>query len=913
MRWSVPFLAMSAAVVVFACEERFPKQIVPATVPATDANLEPSPPPLVPAAQRRAVSSSNVAFDRLRGTAWVANGDVGSVTEVDLDAGKARAEVTLGGELSSVCIAPDGAFVALSDQITGDVVLLHPDTHEIAGRIAAGTRPRGCVFDTTDPRWLYVATEEGIAVVDRTQGKRTSVVPAGRLPTGLAMTRGARTLVVSHRIDAKVSLLDMSKAAPTVTDVALSDSPRTDPKVPNGRPYAFEGVAIAPDDATVWLPHQLLSSTNPFQFQSVIFPSVSLVDLGDGAEIVTDDSSGLIAGRKNLFQAINVLEPTGDAMVFSQPCAAALHPNGDVAYVLACGSEDLLTFDVARGIVTSALRQIPGDHPSGIALDATGARALVYASESHELSIIDTRAGSLVDAPRVFGSAIKTVQKDPVDPTLRLGKTLFFRASSRKGDLAITGNNWMSCAACHLDGFRQSNSVFFEALSPDAATNAGRGHTGLRDLFATVPAYAAPTGFDPHDVLSAIAEQGGLAPDRLGQDRTGSVDPSAPTDAARSMAKALAAVIAQDLPLGPSWLLQGTSKYDPAYDGAWCGNCHKPEYAAWQKSVHSHAGDDRMVGFCSRNESAEVGTASFGRLCEGCHSPTEVGTGAVAGNRGRGVTCRSCHDATALTHAGGNADIVLGAKIDWQQDHKTAGKASLALLREPAFCAGCHQQFVPGTGLIGIDTYGEFLRSPYAGKTACVDCHMGRTNGVADHAALGGNVYLATTDPAALDVLRRRLSGSVTLVATRAADGSVTVKARNATVGHSFPTGVVDLKETWMEVQAVDAQKNVVARYGSPLTAPLAPVPGRLGMDINNEDGVALQYHELVKARSIRFERRIPAQGTLEVLLPAPAALPAGATELDAVLYYRNIKGFYAATAGGSEPPLFEMARTKVE
>ena len=326
----------------------------------------------------------------------------------------------------------------------------------------------------------------------------------------------------------------------------------------------------------------------------------------------------------------------------------------------------------------------------------------------------------------------------------------------------------------------------------------------------------------------------------------------------------------------------------------------------------SRAGSDKMVSYCARLEGALVG-GTFPRLCEGCHTPKQVGSGALAKSMGDGVTCRGCHDTTALTHAGGNADIVSGSVIDWTKDHKAAGIASLALLRQPEFCAGCHQQFVPGVGVTGIDTYAEYARSAYVGKATCVDCHMHKTDGLADHAALGGNVYLATNDTTARAVLDARLKGTITLTATRDADGAVHVVAKNVTAAHSFPTGVADLKEAWVEVQAVDSQHNVVARYGSPLNGVLTPVPGRLGLDFNDDDGVALQNHELSRARSIRFDRRIPAQGSLELVLTAPTALPAGATELSAVLYYRNIKAAYATSAGGSAPPLVEMTRTKVQ
>jgi DNA-binding beta-propeller fold protein YncE len=920
MRTLVLVSAMSAALVAFACEEHFPKSldsdVAAADGGAIDAGppppLEAKPPAAIADGKRLNLSSSGIAFDSLRGTVWVANGDVGTLSEVDVDANKVKAEIGLGGNVTGVALSADGAFVASIDRAAGTATLVYAESHLPARTIAVGTHPRACLFDAFDPRWLYVATEEGIAVVDRTVGALARVMPVGRLPAGLAMSGAARTLAVSHRIDAKVTFLDPTQPAPALTDVTLADEPKSDdPKTPNGKPFAFEGIALDASGETLWAPHELFAGFHPFQFQSVIFPAVSVVDVTAKAEAQTTVSSGTTDGRKNLFDAINVLEPTGDTMVFSQLCAAAFHPNGNAVYVLACGSEDLLTFDTTQGIAIDVIRDLPGDHPSSLVLDDTGARAFVYASESHDLSVVDTRGGSVTDRAKLFGAPVKTVAKDPVDPQVRLGQTLFFRASSRKGDLTTTGNNWMSCGACHLDGFNSANRVFFDALAPNVTVDAQRGHTGLRDLFASAPSYANAE-FDPHDVLVALSEQGGLAPDRLGRDRTGAIDPSAPTDAARAMAAAIARVVARDLPLGPTWLLT-PDKNDPAYDTSWCGGCHANEYAAWKKSVHSHAGSDAMVSYCTSIEVQEHGTG-YTRLCAGCHSPTDARRGAAKIANGSGVTCRGCHDVSALIRAGGNADIVSEAGIDWTTDHKAAATAGLSVLRTPDFCGGCHQQFVPGTGVIGIDTYAEFAVSSYAATKTCVGCHMPKDMNVADHSALGGNVYVATVagDADSVGVLTSRLAGTVTLAAARAAGGTVVVTATNVGAAHSFPTGNSDLKEAWVELQAVDAKKNVVARYGSAITSGIAAAPGRLGLDYARASGATLERHELSEAATISFDRRIPAQGSVALTLAAPATLPSGATELDAVLYYRNVKTAYAHAAGGTDPPLVEMARIPV-
>jgi hypothetical protein len=87
-----------------------------------------------------------------------------------------------------------------------------------------------------------------------------------------------------------------------------------------------------------------------------------------------------------------------------------------------------------------------------------------------------------VQHTRLYGAPIPLLREaDPIDPMLRAGLTLFFRANSAKGPLATTGNDWMSCGGCHLDGFSSTSARFFEALMPaDPSKDAAIGHVGLR-------------------------------------------------------------------------------------------------------------------------------------------------------------------------------------------------------------------------------------------------------------------------------------------------------------------------------------------------------------------------------------------------------------------------------------------------
>ena len=929
-----------------ACSERFPREVVPTEAgvpPAPDAglpSLEAEPPSQITFAKRRDASSSPVIFDAERGGVWTADGDLGTVSYVDVDKHVVVQSVAVGKDVRSIALSPDARFVAAVDRDGASVTLLDAESRAVLRAIPLGSHPRAAVWDAADPRWLYVAIEDdnAIAIVDRTRGVLLREVAVGRLPSGLAVSRQRAELYVTHRIDGRVTVVSLAggytpadQSAPLV-EVAIGDEPATDdPKVPHGKPFAFESLAWGADGNIAWLPHELLAPTHPIEFQSTLFPAISVVDLAARAEVQNDPAGPAFAGRKNLFAAINLVDPTGNIDVISQPCAAALHPNGFVAYAIACASEDLLTFDVLSGAATDILRGLPGDHPVGLTLDDTGARAFIVADQSHTLSIADTGAGSVLAHVKLVGDPI-VLGKDATDAesiAKREGLKLFFRANSSKGDVATTGNNWMSCGGCHLDGFVSTNLAFFEdALVVDPTKDAQIGHVGLADLFSTSPTPTDPK-FNPHDILIAFTDQGGLAPDRTGAHRDNAIDPSAPSPASKAMAANVARIVARDLPVGPNWLLPGAEKPNADYDGQWCGNCHQAEFAAWQKSVHAHSAQDPMVQHGMKVEVDKRGP-QYSRVCAGCHDPVSVRLGDTSMTSNRGITCLGCHDTERLIRAGGNGDLEMKSH-DWTVSHADRAKAGLEKLRDPEFCGGCHQQFVPGTGLEALSTLREWQTSIYGNANAkvdggvsdskrCVDCHAQKnSDGVADHAMVGGNVYLTNLyGPGDMETAERgNLKIAIGLVAARQ-NGAVAVTVKNRGSGHSFPTGVTDIREPWVELQAIDAGGKLLARFGGPDAAGLIPAnAARFGIDIATADGTVLLQHELSQSTRIPFDLRVPAAGSTVVTLALPATPPSATDHFEAVLYYRNVRTpYYRAAVNASTPdvhaPEVEVARTVV-
>jgi YVTN family beta-propeller protein len=910
MRALGPTLAGLATILLAACRSSEPE--APGTAPLEDI------PAVIPEGSRVDASASVIVWDRRRHGLWVANGDVGSISFFDPDASQVLHEIIAGGNLTSIAVAPDGRWLAAVDREAATVLLVDPDALSIVRRIPIGSHPRSLVFDPVEPRWIYVTVEDddSVTVIDRTLARVTSSVVVGSLPAALAVSSARRELVVIGRTDGHAELVSTEHLDVTGS-IPLGDSPPlADPKQPQGRPYAFEGLALTADGAMLWVPHMLYSGNHPIQFQSTVFPAVSVLDLVSRTEITNEGAAkSKFPGRKMLFDAINVIGDTGQARIVSQPCAAAVHPNGIRAYVLACGSEDLLVFDVPSGRATEMVSDGLGDHPIGIALDPAGSRAFVVADQSHTLTVVDLAGGDVLGHPKVVGPPISLASLDPVSPALRSGKTLFFRANKAKGDFATTGDSWMSCGACHLDGLVSTNRFLMDASRPDAKIDALVGHHRLTDMFATAPNPEGPE-FNPHDILAAFLDQGGLAPDRTGQDRAGEVSLDAPPPSAVAMATDVARVIALDLPFGPSWLLPAKIETS-LYDGEWCAKCHQTEYDAWTRSAHAHAAEDPFVAFVASSEERLRGP-SYTRLCQGCHDPAGLRQGKATLAGGAGVTCRSCHDAARLLRAGGNADIEVRDR-DWTADHK--GQGGLELLRRADFCGGCHQQFVPGHAFRSIDTLTEWEASPYhaagsGGGQACVDCHMPRVDGVASHAVVGGNLALAQRYPVPgwEDAIVANLTSAAKVTAIWQA-GTVAVSVENVGAGHLLPTGVADIREMWLELEILDAAGRTLAKVGGPDANGLLADDGpRFGMDIASDDGTLLKLHELSLAKSIPFDRRVPPGGAIQVTVN-PGPLSPGAASGKAHLYYRNLRPpFYRAALGdpNATPPTIELANAPV-
>lgn len=104
--------------------------------------LESVAPALIPPDQRRDATSSPIVFDPLRGGVWTANGDVGSISYVDVDGRALAQEVAIGQDVRSVALSPDARWVAAVDRGAGTVTLLDAESRVVRRTLFVGRNGR---------------------------------------------------------------------------------------------------------------------------------------------------------------------------------------------------------------------------------------------------------------------------------------------------------------------------------------------------------------------------------------------------------------------------------------------------------------------------------------------------------------------------------------------------------------------------------------------------------------------------------------------------------------------------------------------------------------------------------------------------------------------------------------------------
>jgi hypothetical protein len=328
-----------------------------------------------------------------------------------------------------------------------------------------------------------------------------------------------------------------------------------------------------------------------------------------------------------------------------------------------------------------------------------------------------------------------------------------------------------------------------------------------------------------------------------------------------------------------------------------CSTCHPDAAAQWSTSPHSFASFGNPI----YRVNVELARHELGRdasnHCGGCHDmplmvdglmTTDVPASDLRAHSG--VTCRLCHGIKSVSKDGNGSYVWSRTPLD----APTLGDAaSIAKHRDQVtvkslgteLCVGCHRGFLsPDMGqgmpvhLSGLDEPGMWRNSAWTGngvarvdkvdQKTCIGCHMERepasreeygakAGTIASHRFLGGHTWMAAMrgDSEHLARMQAKLEGVASIDIqpwrTSATRIELDVVVRNLLVGHRFPGGVLDIQDTWIEVEVTDARGKRIGASGlTHATDPKDEDTHVLRTLVVDEHGEVLELHEMPRFRT---------------------------------------------------------------
>lgn len=725
---------------------------------------------LIPTLSYSSTSSSALYLTKDKQYIYSANLDGGSVSKINAKSGEKIFEKVLGSDIRKIAFNSDESIYGVTDYMKNRVYFLNKE-NKIVKEIKTRNRPHAIIYDEKN-RYFFVTIYEDkeILVIDDKNFSVIKTIKTLDTPRGMALTDDGR-LLVTHTMLGIVTIYD-SKNFSKLKTITLHSTQDRDEFVSQGVPRLLDDIEIKPDGSEAWLVHVLWNFDHSFQFQSTVFPSVSIISLEKGSEREEEQK------RKHLFKSINILNNKNETMIVSNPWDLTFSNDGEKAFVTLAGSEDIMVFNLGRSNdnskikrhrtkatvsgtgakVTQIFRDYPnGTNPQAILVHPNNNNIYVQNASTLDMTLLDSGGSHpFAEITLQKESFSRLVTKDPLPLAMREGKRLFNNANSDFNSLTpMSGDFWMSCNSCHFEGFNFTNRFLFKDTQIDKSKKATIGHSNLNGFISKTPL--------ADYVRIARDTQGGMGADKKAQIALANPD-TMNTELKDKMQNLHSYVTSKEnLRYLSTWikLEDDVEKYhiEDWTNSAKCKSCHSDIFDQWADSNHKNLAGANPYYMVLENLAAKTEGEEFRKWCMGCHNPSAVTTGLekttdtmdkffekgaktlieelkIHGNSKleEGVSCVTCHRITKVENAGGNASYTLNItereKYAFEDSKSKAGQwlsekfinskpkahkdsYMKPVYKDAAYCASCHDEFSPGNASEIVSTFKEWEKSSF--------------------------------------------------------------------------------------------------------------------------------------------------------------------------------------------------------
>ncbi|MEQ8660204.1 MAG: hypothetical protein RLW62_05255, partial [Gammaproteobacteria bacterium] len=393
-------------------------------------------------------ASSHLA-SRGDGTVWVVNPDNDTVTVIDRADDSVRAEHRVCADPRAIAFdAAARAWVTCFD--ADEVLVLDADGRHLARLpFGYGSAPFGIVTSADGTRALVTLYGAGaLALVDTTTLGELARLPLGPTPRALALTAaGDRALVtrfVSAADHGEVWDVAVSAAGLALnTTIELAHQWGVDTRFDGrGVPNYLAAIALSPDGRRAWVTAKKDNVTRGL-YRS-------------GSDLTQDNTVRAMITQIDLASASELGDRRRDLDNSEQPSALAFSPLGDYVFVALQGGNAVMVIDALKveagfsGVSSVVSRVGVGAAPQALLYDSRtdGDRLWVHDFLDRQLTRIDL-ARLIEDGAASFVTGqVPLVAQETLAPTVLAGKRVFYHAA----DPRMSGEGYMGCASCHVDG-----------------------------------------------------------------------------------------------------------------------------------------------------------------------------------------------------------------------------------------------------------------------------------------------------------------------------------------------------------------------------------------------------------------------------------------------------------------------------